>query len=390
MAQRILYLEYQLILDDVVQELKDRGHVVFALNPSSLTVQKFIQTCRQSNIDWVFSINFSPEIAFLCSKIQIPYVSWTIDPLPHNRFHIIEHTDPAYSICFAHDKNTVQKLQSLGFFHSQFMPLAAPNRRIESQTLTTHPNRYRCDCSFVGSSMNDELIQFKNMLQKSSQLQHYEEILLWLQQVTFEYVLHPSYQGLQTLMENSAIPSTIQHLFETPHQKEIFFYHIDGILAALHRRHIISMLNKKSHNMHVWGDMQWKEIHSGYQRRAHHGDELTEIYRNSSINFDIPRLYQKHTINMRVFDVLAAGGFVLTEETDAIQNIFVVDEHIAIYNYKKDSQKAVGEQISWWLEHPMERKRIAELGQQEVLEKHLISHRVDTILQYMQEHFFVA
>ena len=387
MTQRILYFEYQLILDDVVQELQERGHVLLPLNPNSLSIQLFVQTCKQNNIDWVFSINFSPEIAFLCSKIQIPYVSWTIDPLPHNRFHIIEQTDPNYSICFAHDKNTVQKLQSLGFFHSQFMPLAAPNRRITSQYLTEYQDRYRCDCSFVGSSMHDEIISFQNMLRKYSRFQYYEKILLWLQQVTLEYVQHPSYQGLQTLMENSAIPSTIQHLFETPPQKKIFLYHIDGILAVLHRRHIISILNQKSHNMHVWGDRQWKEIHSGYQRKAHHGDELTQIYRDSFINFDIPRLYQKNTINMRVFDVLAAGGFVLTEDTDAIQNIFVANEHVAIYNVSKKSQKTPSEQISWWLEHPKERKRIAEFGQQEVLKKHLISHRVDTMLQYIQENF---
>ena len=63
MVQRILYLEYHLVLNDAVECLRQKGHQLVGLAPQSLTVELFNHTCAQHQPDWVFSINFSPAIA---------------------------------------------------------------------------------------------------------------------------------------------------------------------------------------------------------------------------------------------------------------------------------------------------------------------------------------
>jgi spore maturation protein CgeB len=84
---------------------------------------------------------------------------------------------------------------------------------------------------------------------------------------------------------------------------------------------------------------------------------------------------------MRVFDILAAGGFLLTESNSALANIFEDGQHLAFY----DSQEDLGDKISEWVARPDERIAIARAGRTEVMNKHLISHRVDAILQLITQ-----
>ena len=75
-TQNIIFLEYNLILNDVVEVLRECGHNLYGLHPRSITVTKFVKACMQYDVDWVFGINFSPEIAYLClpTKSIVPYI----------------------------------------------------------------------------------------------------------------------------------------------------------------------------------------------------------------------------------------------------------------------------------------------------------------------------
>jgi spore maturation protein CgeB len=387
--KNILFLEYQLILQDVVEVLQNRGHRLHGMHPRSITVKHFIQTCRKHQIDWVFAINFSPEIAFLCGKIGIPYVSWTIDPLSLNRYRIIDETIHELCVCFAHDILTVQKFRDLGF-PAQHMLLAAPDLRRQPISQKDLKSKYLCDASFVGSSMINEVVELENYLHSLekdlivTRKKTKRDVLKWIKTMTLQHVTDPKYHGLKSLGGWSFVPKELQDLEISERQRQDILFHIDGSLAALHRQQAIYSLRKSSFELRVWGDKHWCKIHPNYQHRAEHNQELTHIYCASGINIDIPRLYQRNTINMRVFDVLAAGGFVLTEKSDALQNVFTEGQHVGLYT----SQKELEDKLQWWLHHPKERQQIAKQGREEVLQKHLISHRVDSILQYVEETFF--
>ena len=124
-------------------------------------------------------------------------------------------------------------------------------------------------------------------------------------------------------------------------------------------------------------------MHPNYQRKAEHNDELTKIYCASGLNIDIPRLYQRNTINMRVFDAMAVGGAVLSERNDAILEFFEEDHDIILYT----SPDELEEKIKWWSTHLTQRQNIAQRGMQKVRENHLISHRVNRMLQCLQDVF---
>ena len=127
----------------------------------------------------------------------------------------------------------------------------------------------------------------------------------------------------------------------------------------------------------VWGDAGWTDYQPRYRGLADHGDELTQIYCASAVNLDIPRLYQRQSVTMRIFDILACGGFLLAERSDALEAVFKEDAHMAFY----DSHETLPDVIGRWVADPVGRQNIAAAGRAEVLAKHQIEHRVSVILE---------
>ena len=127
----------------------------------------------------------------------------------------------------------------------------------------------------------------------------------------------------------------------------------------------------------VWGDAGWTDYHPHYRGPADHGDELTQIYCASAVNLDTPRLYQRLTVTMRIFDILACGGFLLAERSNAMEAVFTEGVHLAYY----DSHETLPDVIARWVSDPVGRQNIAAVGRAEVLAKHQIEHRVSVILE---------
>ncbi len=380
MAQRILFLEYHLVLQDVVDCLGQRGHQLLGLAPRSLTVELFDQTCAAFKPDWVFSINFSPAIASLCGRLGLPYLSWTIDPLPASRVTLLDGTQAAMCLALAHDQHMVAQFQNLGL-PAQHMLLAAPAQRRNPVQDDHMLAPYRCDASFAGSSLIDELLSLDRFLATLEVDTLSEQALSWAQAITESCAHEPAYVGLASLGGWTALPTLLQQHCSAPADRQQLMQLMDGALTALYRQRVITRLKPWKGDLHIWGDAGWSAVHPGFKGQAHHDEELTRIYCASAVNLDIARLYQRQTITMRVFDILAAGGFLLTESNSALANIFEDGQHLAFY----DSQEDLGDKISEWVARPDERIAIARAGRTEVMNKHLISHRVDAILQLITQ-----
>jgi glycosyltransferase involved in cell wall biosynthesis len=102
-------------------------------------------------------------------------------------------------------------------------------------------------------------------------------------------------------------------------------------------------------------------------------EEAAEKFAKSKVCFNIS---MKQELNMRVFEVMGSGNFLLTDDIPMIHNYFQDGVHCVLY---KDEKEMI-EKARYYLDHDDERERIAEAGYQECLNHHLISQRVDKIL----------
>ena len=380
MSMCILFVEYHLFMPDVRRLLADRGYTLIGLAPRGLSIERFNAACDAHRPLWLFSINFSPEIACMCSARGLPYVSWTIDPLPNSRLTLFDRTDPASCLAFAHDPRTVHHLANQGI-RAIHLLLAAPADR---RTPTTDPTRlapYRCDVSFVGSSMIDEMSALDRWLVVRGGDALSAAVMDWSKRLLDLVGADPDFCGMNSVGGIDALPDFLRDTSMRGADEDELISLLDGVLSALYRQRGIGVLRDFGGTSSVWGDPGWTDIHPHYRGGADHGDELTLIYGASGINLDIPRLYQRQTITMRIFDILASGGFVLAERSAALEAAFEEDRHLAYY----DTQDALNDVIARWMNAPLARETIAKAGRQEVLEKHQIKHRIETILSSVQE-----
>lgn len=103
-------------------------------------------------------------------------------------------------------------------------------------------------------------------------------------------------------------------------------------------------------------------------------ERMSEVFSQSKIVFNVqPTL----GFNMRVFEAMASGSMLLTDETDGsgLSELFEDGRHLILYRNEADILNLA----DYYLNHDEERERIAQEGMEEVLARHTYDHRVQEI-----------
>ena len=79
---------------------------------------------------------------------------------------------------------------------------------------------------------------------------------------------------------------------------------------------------------------------------------------------------------MRVFDVLACGGFLLAEYSKGLEDLFILDEELVCYR----TMDELIQKVDYYTKNPHLTKQIAERGRERVLRDHTIAARVHAML----------
>ncbi|MCL4462109.1 MAG: glycosyltransferase [Nitrospirae bacterium] len=86
----------------------------------------------------------------------------------------------------------------------------------------------------------------------------------------------------------------------------------------------------------------------------------------------------KNDLNMRVFESLAIGKCLLTDDVPGLRELFVPGEDLAIYD-----DRSMIETVRSLLEDPERRWRLAASGRQKVLASHTYLHRARTMVSVL-------
>jgi spore maturation protein CgeB len=105
------------------------------------------------------------------------------------------------------------------------------------------------------------------------------------------------------------------------------------------------------------------------------GEELHRLLGQSKIVLNITRtdFYGAETgINLRIFEALAAGCFLLTDHCDELGELFRIGEEIETYR----SSTELAEKVRYYLANPAARETVAAAGQAAFHERHTWSARI--------------
>ena len=85
---------------------------------------------------------------------------------------------------------------------------------------------------------------------------------------------------------------------------------------------------------------------------------MPKVFRTSRINLNISLKLIESGIPLRVFDVLASGGFLITNYQPEIAEVFEPGNDLVVYENMTD----LVTKVMWYLKHDEERERIAKNG----------------------------
>ena len=93
-----------------------------------------------------------------------------------------------------------------------------------------------------------------------------------------------------------------------------------------------------------------------------HSDVVLNIHADSSPEF---------ASNMRLYEATGVGSCLLTDNKKNMEDLFTPGKEVVTY----DSVQDCIEKATWLMEHPSERKKIAEAGKQRCLLEHTYDNR---------------
>ncbi len=105
-------------------------------------------------------------------------------------------------------------------------------------------------------------------------------------------------------------------------------------------------------------------------------EELAKIYSSSKVNLNI-NLQGGESINYRTFEVLASGGFLLTDERESLKEFFSVEKNLETYKNISD----LIDKTDFYLKNPNIAQKIALFGKIQVLKNHTFEKRAKIILE---------
>jgi spore maturation protein CgeB len=135
--------------------------------------------------------------------------------------------------------------------------------------------------------------------------------------------------------------------------------------------------------LEVHGDALWTQV----ARRCHgpvgYFTDLAPFYRSTAINLNTTSLQMKTAVNQRVFDCPAAGGFLITDAQDDLDELFDPESEVVTYH----SLDELEEQVRRYRNQAEERVAIVRAAQRRIAAHHTHAHRLRMLEDFLRERF---
>lgn len=365
----LLLVRAPLLGDDLEAALLALGADIRRLEPTDIGLD-LLGAAKNDGVAGLLSVNHSPQVALLCSVAGLPYVSWTIDPVPRKRWEILGGTDLSKTTLFVHRKALVEPLRSMGYREVHWMPLACAERRWSDPVDGRRGDR---GSLFVGSSLLDERKIFVDSMARWGIGHAQEGIDAALQGIAKACLWDRSFHGF--LRDLSAVPNSLAEALPAVDRQDLAEA-LDAGLAWHFRRELVAILCTAG--VEVKGDGGWEEsARRNWTGPLRNGREMTQAYATASVNLDVPRLHQREIATLRAFDVLGSGGLLACEAGTELDELFVPGEHFLSWSGEQDLRAIL--EASKGRDPSLD--RIAAAGRRAVIASHSMDNRAARIVK---------
>lgn len=385
---QILFYRYNSICEpDILSTFIERGEAVDTITaemenkelPAKECLRYVADALKQKKYDMVFSINFFPVVSEVCNIFHVPYVCWIVDsPVMELYSHSIRNEcNRIFLFDYALYEEFVGENPN-GIF---YLPLGANCKRLDEllSTITgTEREKFSADVSFIGS-LYTEKCPYNRLEDDGTYLKGYLDGLIEAQLKVY------GYNFLEECIDDSVVAEF---------KKKVPFYcfteksnanekaalahlYLGNKVTEQERLRLLKSISERfSLDLYTGSDVSTLSK-ANYRGPAKTMTEMPKIFHLSKINLNLTSKPIRTGLPLRIWDIMGAGGFVLTNYQSEIPDYFEIGREIEVYS----SEEELLDKISYYLMHDGERSEIAKRGYEKVKAHHSIQMRIEQMLK---------
>ncbi len=318
--------------------------------------------------DYIFSVDFFPIVARVADLAKIPYISWSVD------CPVFPYYSKALSLScnrvFLFDYAMFQEYENVNPGNVFYLPLAADQPHYDEVIATISSadrEKFSADVSFVGS-LYTEKCDYDKIKGLSDYARGYAEALIEAQLKVYGYnfLVDTMTDEFVDEFQKAVGSSKINEDYDVDPRVAIAQMYIGEKVTSVERVRLLKYLSEQFKvDLYTMSDVS--ELPKINMRgKAESYVEMPKIFNLSKINLNMTSKTIRTGLPQRAWDILAAGGFVLSNYQEELPEFFTPGVEIETYG----SFEECASKIAYYLEHEEERAAIAKAGHDKAKELH--------------------
>lgn len=330
--------------------------------------EKIKKMVLDNQYDALCSFNFFPLLSAAVKQTDCNYIAWVYDS-PSLLLYSQELFNPCNYV-FLFDKVVYEKFKKKGINTVYHLPLAGneafvlPERKV-----------YSSDVTFLGC-----LYKEKNFYDKIAylpeKLRGYLAGIIEAQLRVYGYYMIPELLTAERMDEIQKYVNLDLGPGYWIEKKDIFAaLFISQKIANMERERLLTGLAEYFKiQLYSTDTLDYNNIiNCG---AVSYGEEMYRIFNGSRININMSLRCIESGINLRIMDILSAGGFCITNYQAEIEEHFEIGTDLAVYENEQD----LIEKVAYYLEHEDIREEIAHSGRKKIEEKYNYQKKVKKMM----------
>lgn len=376
---RILFFQWHSFLNPGIEAALQKMHVTYDTYFYQFTdwekddefSQQFDRHMSQGMWDMVLSVDYSPLIAQICCDRQIPYGAWIYD----SPIHIHSEKEMTYptTFLFCFDRGQVLEYAKKGI-RAYHLPLAAnPKQFLKEKLSAADRKKYCAQVSLVGNMYQTDYAYYCGPL--DNYRRGYLDGVINAQGKVYGAYFIPELLSddlIQGMNERYAAASNGTASITKPELE----YMLACEVTSRERYVALAVLSNHfqvKHYASVSDERLTKVEFMGY---ADYYREMPKIFQLSDVNLNISLKTIRSGIPLRCIDVLACGGFLISNYQEELAEYFRLGEELVTYG---DLEELVY-LTDFYLKDEARRKQIARCGQERIRKDFTYEKALDVIL----------
>ncbi|MFQ5590545.1 MAG: glycosyltransferase [Phycisphaerae bacterium] len=274
------------------------------------------------------------------------------------------------------DRAQAEELRQFGIPNVIHLPMAAPDREYNTEPLD--PDRCSTAASFVGGQ-NTAYFRPNTTTATDTQMRGAlaHSVRADMPGMTYYGTYHGLYEWAEPIAPDDDLATQTRKT--TDYYNSKVFY--NALMCLRNRDRFVIFLKRKMGDEFQLIGKNWDQAY-GLSARPPFSttEEYFNHFRKTAVNLNLVNGNAETGLNMRHFEITAAGGFMLCYDQPELAENFEIGKECAVFR----NEEELLEQIEYYLGHPQERVEIALAGQRRTLSHHLYSHRLADLLRLLR------